>query len=834
MERTALPSAETMLRSLPDAVVFVDRAGVVTETAGRLAELGGWQRDDIVGRSIADLLAEDRRRALLAELHRWSDTGSSPIDGTTLRVALVPPAGDPIDVSMRVHLGDSGFAVTFRSLAPVGVDLRSALLDAVSAPAVTASALTVAAAEIGRSYAWDLVTVWSVDPVTTTLRASAVWEREPDARRRYRSATIRQPYLPGEGIPGSAWESGRVTVVHSVEDDPRFGQGYGTNRRPQTGALVPLRAGQRTVGVLELFAYARLDPDLWLSSEADAVAAGLGQLVDRFQDRLQADAVEGRLSLALDAGELGVWTLDVRSGRARWSARMAELHAVEQIEGGADTLFGRVVVDDRPDVGHALERARAVDEPQTVEYRVHDADRGTTWLSTRLTRVRTEGAPPLLSAVSSDVTEQKRAELSAQRRRAAVEGLQWVSQAIIAGRQLTDTAVAVVHAATGVLGADYGVILYPEPGDVGSELAWAISGLPGDRALPEPPQHLEIQSVARTATGVEVVPDLPRSSEASRFIAALDLPLDATQLRSALLVPIGGQRGRPLGLMVFLHPDRSYFTADDARLAASIGTSTGVAIENAHRHEQQRLAAMAFQQQLLPRTDVDLPDIEICGRYHPGRDGLDVGGDWYDVIRLGDHRVGLAVGDVCGHGVTAAAHMGQFRYSFRALVQSSSSPVEAIQVLNRLALEELSTTATLAYLEMDTRTGGCELWNCGHLPPVISDPSTGIARWLDDDHGNGARAPMLGFLETVAPRPIRTTLEDEQLLLLYTDGLVERRGESIDEGLDRLAGSFTGRSPVLDTICDELYEVLAEVGPEADDTVLLGVRRTVRSRIDGV
>ena len=831
MERVALPSAEALLHSLPDAVVFVDRDGVVLETAGRLAELGGWPRERLVGRPFVELFPEDRRAPVLAELRRWCAAGSSPVDGCTLRIPIATPDGGDLDVAMRMHLGGPGFAVTVRSLAPVGVDLRSALFDSLSASAVTASALAGTAAEIGRSYAWDLVTVWAVDTVTTTLRATAVWELDPDPQRRYRSATLRQPYLPGEGIPGAAWERGDVVVVHGVDDDPRFGQGYGTNRRPQTGALIPLRSGQRVVGVLELFSYAELDPDLWLGSEAGAIASAVGQLVERYQDRLQADAVEGRLSLALDAGQLGVWTLDVRSGQAQWSTRMAELHGVEPLTGGADTLFGRVVVDDRADVGHALERARVVDEPQTVEYRVHDSHRGTTWLSTRLTRVRTEGGPTLLSAVSSDVTEQKRAELSAQRRRAAVEGLQWVSQAIIAGRELTDTAVAVVHAATGVLGADFGVILYPEPGDVGSELAWAVSGLPGDRPLPDPPHHLEIQAIARTALGVEVVPDLPGSTESSRFIAALGLPLDTTGQRSALLVPIGGERGRPLGLMVFLHADRSYFTADDARLAASIGTSTGVAIENAHRHEQQRLAAMAFQQQLLPRTDVDLPDIDICGRYHPGRDGLDVGGDWYDVIRLGDHRVGLAVGDVCGHGVTAAAHMGQFRYSFRALVQSSSSPVEAIQVLNRLALDELSTTATLAYVELDTRTGDCELWNCGHLPPIIAAPTTGIPRWLDDDD---ARAPMLGFVDTVAPRPIRTTLRADELLLLYTDGLVERRGESIEDGLDRLAASFAGRSPVLDTICDELYELLAEVGPEADDTVLLGVRRAAPPRIDGV
>ena len=116
---------------------------------------------------------------------------------------------------------------------------------------------------------------------------------------------------------------------------------------------------------------------------------------------------------------------------------------------------------------------------------------------------------------------------------------------------------------------------------------------------------------------------------------------------------------------------------------------------------------MAFQRQLLPAPVAsDIPELEVCVRYHPGRDGLDVGGDWYDVIDLAHGRIGLAVGDVCGHGLEARRHMGQFRYSFRALLQSRSPPAEAFQVINRLALHDLDTTATLAYVELDPWSRG--------------------------------------------------------------------------------------------------------------------------------
>lgn len=823
MDGVALPPPEVLLESLPDAVLFLDGGGTVMEAAARYAELGGWTKDALLGSAVVDLFPGAQGRELDAQLRRWWSEGASPVDGTVLRLRLVTPHGDDLPVSARIRLGPDCFCVTVRRLDPSAGDLRAALLDAMSTPVVTASAVAGAGASVGRSFAaWDLASVWVLDAPTSTLRAVSVWERDPDPDRCHRSATLRQPFLVGEGLPGRTWQAGDVLVVEGVDGDPRFGPGYGSNRRPRCGALIPLRSGEQIVGVAELLSYAEIDPTLWLASERDAVEFGLGQLVQHFRERLQAHAAEGRLGLALDAGELGVWTLDVRSGRAEWSPRMAELHGVDELEGGADALFATVVTEDRRIVGGALERARAVDEPQTVEYRVHDTDRGTCWLSTRLARVQTNGGPPLLSAVSSDITERKRAELSAQRRRAAIEGLQWVSQAIIAGRRLRDTAVAVAHAATGVLGAELGVVLYPEPGEVGSELAWAVSGLPGDEPAPQPPLHLEMQSVVGTATGVEALGDLRRAPTARRFVEDLGLPVPTDHLRSALLVPVGGERGRPLGLMVFLHRDARYFSEHDARLAASIGSSTGVAIENAHRHEQQRLAAMAFQRQLLPRSEVDIPGVDLCVRYHPGRDGLDVGGDWYDVIRLDEHRLGLAVGDVCGHGVTAAAHMGQLRYSFRALVQSSTPPDEALQVLNQQALEELGTTATLAYVELDTRSGDGRLWRCGHLPPAVVDPAGRDVRWLDDTPTCG---PMLGFLRHLDVHSFEFSLEADEVLLLYTDGLIERRRESIDEGLERLDAALRRGVMDLARLCDTLHATLAVVGPEADDAVLLALRR---------
>ena len=303
-----------------------------------------------------------------------------------------------------------------------------------------------------------------------------------------------------------------------------------------------------------------------------------------------------------------------------------------------------------------------------------------------------------------------------------------------------------------------------------------------------------------------------------RELVALGMPRDVLDdLGTVMVAP-----AHPHGILLFGHSEPDAFSAEDIELAAAIASSASIALRGARQHQQHWLAARTFQRQLLP-TDTAIEGAELCVRYHPGRDGLDVGGDWYEVIDLGHGRVGLAVGDVCGHGLQAAAHMGQLRYAFRALVRSSSAPEEAFEVLNDIARNELHTTATVAYVELDVTSGACAVWRCGHLPPMTVDEDDGRVRAIGDLSDGG---PMLGFLDVVDVRPVRTTLAETEVLLLYTDGLVERRGESIDIGIGRLEQALGHhRRPTLDERCDSLYDALAVRGPDADDVALLAVRR---------
>ena len=816
------PPEASHLRALPVAVVVVDRGGTIRDLSDRAARELGRPRDELLGADLAEQLGDAPRDGVLDALGRVPAAGSDGLADVVARFADASDGG-VVELVLRMAPAGDGIAVVLDRRRPSTGDLLAGILEAVSSTSVGVDVVERALQEVGSSHDWERAALWVLDPGVQLLRPAAVWGRDPEAIGDYRRRTRRASLARGDGLPGRAWEAGVTLYDADVEGDERFGaDGLDV---PVRRVHHPIAAGGQVVGVIELLADSPNDPAAWVESALVTVEPALGHLLERFRDRLAVDAAEGRLAAALDAGQFGVATVDVGSGRVEWSSRMADLHGQTGVRGAGplSALLAAVHPDDQEEIRTALRSLPGRDEDgglpmRQIEYRVVDGEER--WLSTRITATELPGGQPQVAAITSDVTARKRNEEHSQRRTMAIEGLQWVSQAIIAGRELRDTAVAVAHAATGVLGASLGVILYQVPGDTADELAWALSGLPPDAEVPDPPGDLVLPADLEAAEGASVV-DLRTHPDVRAFVLGLGLPAEVGSMRSSLIVPIRGEGRERLGTMVFLHDQAGYFTDDDVRLARSIGSSTGVAVENAKRHEQQRLAATAFQRELLPSSDAVIPGAEVCVRYHPGRDGIEVGGDWYDVITLDDERVGLAVGDVCGHGLTAAAHMGQFRHSFRALVQSSISPEEALRVLNRLALEELHTTMTIVYVELDTRTGECRSWRCGHLPPVIADRS-GEVRWMgDDDH----RGPLLGFVPDFEVPGTVEHLAPGELLLLYTDGLVERRGESIQDGLDRLAASFSDRSPEIDSTCDELYQLLADQGPTADDTAILAVRR---------
>lgn len=234
--------------------------------------------------------------------------------------------------------------------------------------------------------------------------------------------------------------------------------------------------------------------------------------------------------------------------------------------------------------------------------------------------------------------------------------------------------------------------------------------------------------------------------------------------------------------------------------------------------ERERRIAETLQRSLLPERLPEIPGVALAGRYLPGAAGLEVGGDWYDVFLLGGGRVGLTIGDVVGRGLGAAAAMGQLRTAIHAYALETTSPAAVLERLSRLVQElDAPRMATLVYAVLDPESGRLCFASAGHPPPLLATPG-GAARYLE-----GGRFLPLGMAGG-APQETVVVLEPGSTLLLYTDGLVEKRGGSIEDGMEALREAVAGHSGDLDSLCDD--RILQALRPEtpADDVALLALR----------
>jgi GAF domain-containing protein/anti-sigma regulatory factor (Ser/Thr protein kinase) len=288
---------------------------------------------------------------------------------------------------------------------------------------------------------------------------------------------------------------------------------------------------------------------------------------------------------------------------------------------------------------------------------------------------------------------------------------------------------------------------------------------------------------------------------------------------SALVVPLPG-RGRVLGVMtlVTLRSSGRHLGADDLELADVLARRAAIAAEQAALFAAQHAAAQTLQHSLLPERLPSVPGLEMAARYLPGGAGVDVGGDWYDVITLPDGTVGLAMGDVVGKGVPAASLMGQLRNGLRACARDGRPPAEIVELLNDLLAESdtMGHMATLVYGVFDPVGGELTLVTAGHPPPLLRRPDGTVA-----------------FVETVSGLPLgalpdsryiatSVTIEPGSTLLLYTDGLVESRELPLDDGLERLRSCMDGEL-ACDALCDAVVARCSSGPMSSDDIALLAV-----------
>jgi PAS domain S-box-containing protein len=543
----------------------------------------------------------------------------------------------------------------------------------------------------------------------------------------------------------------------------------------------------------------------WLLAVGTPLVAGI--LISRLLRRLHERASEVRISeertrLVLDTAPDAFVTLD-RDGHIRtWNA------AAERVFGWPkEEALGRrmseLITPPEHRERHDARRVALIDDPDPLavqQFEVELVRRDGRHFPGEATVSKVEvGGEVFASGFIVDVTERLRrqaereallreqaARAEAERMAEIVGGMQGLVDAALAHRSLDGILRDLVPRVRGVLGADAASILVAdETGALG-----VGASEPGDIAGAE-------RLARRVADSGEAV--------LANDDALIGMPLFAD--------------GEVTGvLLAGVEPPRR-FTGEDLTVLRLAAERVGLAIAHVRVYEREHRIAETLQRSLLPDRLPHLPGLDVAARYLPAAAEAEVGGDWYDVIPIAGGAVGLVMGDVAGKGLAGASMVGRLRSALRAYALEGHDAGRVVERLNRLMwTEEESQMATMLYVIVDPAASLVRWVNAGHPPPLMIGGDQ--ADFLQGD----ASVP-LGVLPFPTYTEVSAPMEPGSTLLLYTDGLVERPGEHIDDGLAQLAASVR-EAPADDpqALLDHVLGALVPAGGAPDDVALLTLR----------
>jgi serine phosphatase RsbU (regulator of sigma subunit)/FixJ family two-component response regulator/anti-sigma regulatory factor (Ser/Thr protein kinase) len=408
-----------------------------------------------------------------------------------------------------------------------------------------------------------------------------------------------------------------------------------------------------------------------------------------------------------------------------------------------------------------------------------------------------------------------RARAEAEGIASTVSKLQRISDAALAHLELGDLLPEIVRRAGAVFGADAAGLLL----GAGHDAELTLLTREGVQRVVDRSQLARLQEMLAPALHGRPInlAELPAH-------AGLPAALRAMEPRSLIAAPLSGARG-PLGALLLAAREPHRFSDEDLVVLNLGSERAAVAVEHALSYERERALVERLQDHLLPDSLPVIPGLAMAARYRPSERLAQVGGDWYDAIPFLDGSVGLVIGDVVGHGIAAAALMAELRSALRAYaITDPGSPARALSSLNTLVVATHGRmVATLLYMHVDADGTRVRFCSAGHPPPLVLD-AEGRTRFLEH-----RPAPPLGVSALTGYEDCAGELEPGGTLLLYTDGLVERRGEVIDYGLERLERSLQDAPAELEALCAHVLAAADDGGGFGDDTALVALRRLARS-----
>jgi PAS domain S-box-containing protein len=574
----------------------------------------------------------------------------------------------------------------------------------------------------------------------------------------------------------------------------------------------------------------------WLLAVGTPLVAGM--LISRMLDRLRAERgesnerarelrdSEARTRLVLDSAPDAFVTLDAEGVIRGWNRAAERLFgwtAEEAIGQSMRTLVTPPEFRDRHDTRRqALVESSGPAAPAHFEVELMRRDGTRFPAESTVSKVDVRGEI-LLSGFIRDVTDRRRqqdereallreqaARAEAERVAELVSGMQLLVDAALAHRTLDDIVIDLVARVRAVLDADAAAIY------LAADRTLSLAAQSGGSAPDLEIEPLPFGEGFAGRVAAERQPVLVQDPPAS------ELPYSALEelgIDSLIGLPLLAE-GDVTGVLVVCAAAPRHFSPDDVSLLRLAADRVALALDHARVYEREHRIAETLQRSLLPERLPQLPGLSVAARYLPAAAEAEVGGDWYDVLPTPGGGVGLVMGDVAGKGLAAASMVGRLRSALRAYALEGHAPARVVEQLNRLIWteEDASQMATLIYVVVDPVAGDLHWVNAGHPPPLLLGDGS-APHFLE-----GGSSVPLGVMPFPDFEEVSAPVDQGATVVLYTDGLVERPGEHIDIGLDRLAEVVRGAPADPQQLCDLVLRELVPEGGAPDDVALLTLR----------
>lgn len=563
----------------------------------------------------------------------------------------------------------------------------------------------------------------------------------------------------------------------------------------------------------------RLGCLLVLGASMDGFESEQRRFLERYADAVAALLPPGAdppvptplLGPALRSLRVGSFVLIPDTGLIEADDTLLELVGItpDDFDGKVDTLLAHALPEDMHALMSVLEPSADAFGRRDLEFRVRGPTGEMRWLSLSCRAEPGAGDEPeqVLGVVTATPVLRRGGD--------DVSRIQWLTAALDDAATVRDVGRVVVAALREPLAADH----------------VALAAIQDDRVLVtvlDPPQPDAWPEVWRTEWRTEW-PDAPLRALPTLQAALRDGRMDLWPAGTALEAGLAGigtgglavlplpAKGRVAGVCLVGWDRPHEFVPEERSLLTATAALVGQALKRAHAHDAEQELATMLQRSLLPRRLPELPGGTAVARYLPARRGLQVGGDWYDVIALSEDRVALVIGDVQGHSAGAATIMGQMRTAVRAYATEGHPPDVVVSHANRLLVGmETDLFATCCYAELDLEEGNVLFVRAGHLAPLLRLPD-GTTEEVEVEGG-----PPLGILAEADFPMTAVELAPGTVLALVTDGLVEAADLPLDEGMHRTRLALAAADPTdPGRMADEL---LGDAGRREDDVALLLLR----------